>query len=196
MNDSDKISQEHKNTDYVLYLDMDGVLVDFQGGYIKISGGKTLQEYAMAENESAARETYLKEGSSFWANLGWIHGGKELWDAASHLFEKVCILSSAGTTDIEKAAVVAAGKREWLKNNIPSLSSDRIFIVPGKHRKQEYAAKDAILVDDVAVTIKQWNAKGGYGILHNSKNYKKTIEDLEDISRPIKLSEIVKRFKR
>jgi hypothetical protein len=128
--------------------------------------------------------------------LDWIHGGKELWDASSRLFERVCILSSAGTTDEEKAAVVASGKRVWLKKNIPSISDNRIFIVPGKHRKQEYASKDSILVDDVAVTINQWNSKGGYGILHNSNSYKKTIEDLEDIARPIKLSEIVKRFKK
>lgn len=185
-----------KNTEYVLYLDMDGVLVDFEGGYLKISSGLSLQEYANAYTIEDARQRYLDEGASFWANLGWIHGGKELWDAASRLFERVCILSSAGTTDEEKASIVAAGKREWLKNNIPSIPDNRIFIVPGKHRKQEYAAKDAILVDDVAATIKQWNANGGYGILHNSKNYKKTIEDLEDISRPMKLSEIVKRFKR
>ncbi len=186
----------YKNTEYTLYLDMDGVLVDFNGGYKNLSNGMDLQQYAKNFNDEAAREKYLQAGSKFWADLEWIHGGKELYDAASLLFERVCILSSAGTTNEERGAIVTAGKLEWLKKNAPTIPTNRVFIVMGKHRKQEYAAKDSILVDDVAVTIKQWNDKGGYGILHNAKNYKKTIEDLEDISRPIKLSEIVKRFKR
>lgn len=67
-----------------------------------------------------------------------------------------------------------------------------IFIVGGKHRKQEYASRNGILVDDVASTIYQWNVKGGYGILHHSENYKKTLEELEDLANPIKLGEITK----
>lgn len=155
-----------------------------------------LQQYSKEHNEAETRQKYLDAGSKFWADLDWIHGGKEVCDASFRLFERVCILSSAGTTNEERAMVVASGKRAWLKKNIPSIPEDRIFIVPGKHRKQEFAAKNAILVDDIGTTISQWNHKGGYGVLHSSNNYKKTIEDLEDVSRPIKLSEIVKRFNR
>jgi len=197
MNDAATIAPPaSKNNDYILYLDMDGVLVDFNGGFSKLSNGMDLKQFAQDKGDAAARDQYLQAGAKFWAGLDWIHGGKELWEASSRLFERVCILSSAGTTNEEKAAVVATGKRAWLKKHIPSLPSDRIFIVPGKHRKQEFAAKNTILVDDVAVTIKQWNQQGGYGILHDSRQYKKTIEDLEDIAGPIKLSEIVKRFKK
>lgn len=185
-----------KNSEYILYLDMDGVMVDFDGGFGKISNGNTIKQYSKLHGDNAARDQYLKAGLEFWTNLTWIRGGKELWDAASGLFERVHILSSAGTRDEEKAKVVELGKRQWLKNNIPSIPASQIFIVRGKHRKQEYAAKNSILVDDVILTIKQWNSHGGYGILHNSSNYKKTIEDLEDISRPIKISEIIKRFRK
>ena len=54
----------------------------------------------------------------------------------------------------------------------------------------------AILVDDREDTIQMWQSKGGYGILHDSRQYKKSIEELEDIARPISLAEIVKRFKK
>lgn len=196
MSDVAIASPEEKNDDLTLYLDMDGVLVDFKNGFLRLSSGLDLSKYAQTFGEPAARDRYLKAGPSFWTNLEWINGGKEVWDAASSLFENVCILSSAGTTDEEKAEVVEIGKRAWLKKNIPSIPDNKVFIVKGKHMKQQLAARDAILVDDVPETIRQWTAGGGYGILHSSVNYKKTIEELEDLSRPIKLSELAKRIRR
>jgi hypothetical protein len=77
---------------------------------------------------------------------------------------------------------------------MPEMDPSKVFIVFGKHLKIGYARKNSILVDDVWVTIHNWNKAGGFGIHHNYNNYKKTIEDLEDISRPINLSEIAKRF--
>lgn len=190
------MNQAGKNKDYILYLDMDGVLVDFEGGFKRMSGGMNLKQFAQANSDQAARNQYLEAGMTFWTGLDWIQGGKELWDASIRLFDRVAILSSAGTTDEAKAEVVEMGKRTWLKKNIPSLMPERIFIVRGKHRKQEFAAKNSILVDDIGVTIKQWNQAGGFGILHNSAHYKKTVEDLEDVAGPIKIAEIVKRFKK
>jgi hypothetical protein len=184
-----------KNKDYILYLDMDGVLVDFEGGFKRKSNGMNLKQFAQAHSDQAARAQYLEAGMEFWTGLDWIQGGKELWDTATRLYSRVCILSSSGTTDEVKSEVVEMGKRAWLKKNIPSLTPERIFVVRGKHRKQEFAAKNSILVDDIAATIKQWNEAGGFGILHNSSNYKRTLEDLEDVAGPIKISEIVKRLK-
>ena len=183
-----------KNTEYILYLDLDGVLVDFNGGYRKLSNGKTIQETNDEEGERAARAKYLAAGEEFWANLDWIRGGQELWNAAKNLFEHVAILSSAGTTDAERGKMVDAGKRRWLQKNIPDMNQSNVFIVLGKHNKQKYASKLGILVDDVRVTIDQWNKAGGFGILHNATHFKRTIEELEDISRPFSLAEIAKRF--
>lgn len=194
---SDEIKkQSDKNHEYTLYLDMDGVLVDFNGGFKQISNGADIKKYAQANGEEAARKQYLEAGIKFWSELAWQEGGKEVWATASRLFERVCILSSAGTTDPVKAQVVEAGKLQWLAKNMPSMPKNNIFIVRGKHLKQQYASRGSVLVDDVSKTIKEWNAAGGYGVLHNYQHYKKTIETLEDIARPIKLSEIVKRFKR
>lgn len=184
-----------KNKDYILYLDLDGVLVDFDGGYRKLSQGRSIQETAAADGEDSAREKYLKAKADWWANLDWIHGGRELFNASDKMFEHVCILSSAGTGDPEKGKAVVEGKIRWLAKNIPSMDASRTFIVFGKHLKQERSAKNAILVDDVAITIEQWNARGGFGILHKSNDYKKTIEELYDIASPISLAEMVKRFK-
>lgn len=188
------MSHENKNTDTILYLDMDGVLVDFDGGFSKIAQGLAIKEYSKAFGEAKARNTFLDAGIHFWENLEWIHGGKELWNTASRLFHRVYILSSAGTTHPQKAEMVEAGKREWLKKHIPSIPHDHIFVVRGRHLKQQFSTPNSILVDDMNDTIQSWNLKGGFGILHNSNNYKKTINELHDISAPIKLQEIVKRI--
>lgn len=180
------------NEEYILYLDMDGVLVDFDGGFIKLSKGIKATDLYKQYGDNAVRQYYLSAGADFWAGLDWIEGGRELWEVSRKLFRRVNILSSAGTSDPEKAKPVIAGKMMWLKKYMPEIPKSNIFIVLGKHHKPAYATKESILVDDVSETIKKWNIKGGYGILHKASNYKNTIETLEDIVRPLNLSEILK----
>jgi hypothetical protein len=173
---------------------MDGVLVDFQSGYVGLTDGLTIQEMSAKHGKKSARDAYLAAGIKFWANLPWIRGGKELWKASQDLFKRVCILSSAGTSDPERGKIGDIGKRQWIKKNMPQMDDKNVFIVMGKHLKPNFANKMSILVDDVPITIQKWNAQGGYGILHDSNHYKKTIETLEDISRPMTLKEIIKRM--
>lgn len=182
------------NREYTLFLDMDGVLVDFEGGFKKLSDGLKSTEMKDKYGEKIVKDYFLNAGINFWADLDWVMGGRELWNTSIKLFERVCILSSSGTTDPEKGKIVEAGKRLWLKKNIPSIQQDHVFIVGGRHLKQKFAGKLRILVDDMPETISQWNDVGGYGILHYHEEYKKTIGDLQDIAMPLSLMEIKKRY--
>lgn len=175
---------------------MDGVLVDFQGGYAGMARKIPYQGLTQKEWEDLVHKHYSKAGVEFWANLNWIHGGKEVWHAAHSLFQKVCILSSASTNDPNRYKMVKDGKIQWLKQHMPQMHHDNIYIVTGKEVKQDFAAKNAILVDDKGITIKQWNAAGGFGIHHDSNHYRRTIETMEEIADPINLSEIIKRFRK
>jgi len=179
------------NKTYTVYLDMDGVLVDFQKSYNNLPGGTRIKSNSAEQDVSKAREKYLTAGPKFWADMDWIHGGKELFQVAAAQFQSIKILSSAGTTDIEKGKPVIEGKLQWLSRHLPSISRDNIHIVYGSHRKAEYATPNAILVDDLSSTIKAWNDKNGIGILHDAKYYKKSIDALEKLAKPIKLSELV-----
>jgi len=183
-----------KNEDYILYLDMDGVLVDMWGGYKQLKSKDKLKELTGKDRRNAVLGEFFKQGSEFWANLDWIQGGKELWKTANKLFRRVCILSSTGSSnDPEgRGQIIKEGKIKWLNKNIPELSHEEIFIVHGKHLKQRYSSEFSILIDDMAVTIVQWNLKGGIGILHKASEYKNTIKKLNQLALPLNLKEILK----
>jgi 5'(3')-deoxyribonucleotidase len=184
---------EHKNSDAILYLDMDGVLVDFDKSYEQLTGGLSLRAYSKKVGDRKAHDIFLDAGTKYWADMDWVQGGRELLAAAERLFSNVWILSSAGTTNPELAKTVIQGKQEWLQRNVPSIPMSKVLIVLGRHRKKEYAQENAILVDDMPDTIESWNKRGGDGILHSHLTYKKSIEALEDLAKPIKLSELARR---
>lgn len=182
-----------KNSEYKLYFDLDGVLVDFDNGYKKSSGYNYNDLYNKYGHRNAD-VLYYKWVIDFWADLDWIHGGQELWNTAKNLYENIYILSSAGLVSPIKFKLAEMGKKKWVRKNMPEMPQENVFIVNGKRFKQTYADKRSILVDDMPITIQQWNMKGGYGILHKSSHYKNTIEDLEDISKPVKIGELARRF--
>jgi phosphoglycolate phosphatase-like HAD superfamily hydrolase len=183
-------------SDYILYFDLDGVLVDFHTGYTDIA--RTVDFEGLDQNywEDLVHKKYsaMSDTPDWWANLNWIEGGKELWNVGHSLFNEVCILSSASSSDPKRFDIVEKGKRQWIKKNMPQIKSNNVFIVPYKGKKKDYASKNSILVDDVTITIKEWNAAGGFGILHSHRNYKNTIETLVDVAAPLNLAEVVKRF--
>lgn len=186
-----------KNSDYTLFLDMDGCLVDYSSGWwaiVKQLGVKPVQIQGETEftKEDISRVHGQTRTSAFWAKLGWEPGGEELWEAANVLFENIHILSStAAKNDVQAGKIVEEGKLIWLKENLhPHLPSSSIHIVSEGIKKAQYADKMAILVDDRKSTIQSFKAAGGYGILHQSKHYRKTIEELKDIAQPLSLGEI------
>ena len=178
----------------ILHLDMDGVLTDFDEGFKKISGGLTPDEYRTKHGRGGEASLFLRDGGNFFAGLDWIAGGRDLLDFATSHFKLVRILSSAGTgKDWEKFKEVQAGKLQWLATNAPQIQKKNIIIVPFANLKAaRHSGPDRILVDDKDTTIKNWNIRGGIGILHHHSNWQATIDDLQVLTDgPIKLKEIV-----
>jgi hypothetical protein len=48
-----------------------------------------------------------------------------------------------------------------------------------RHEKQNFSGENKILIDDMANTIEEWNAKGGIGIHHTSTA--DTIKQLKEL---------------
>jgi hypothetical protein len=157
---------------YKLFVDMDGVIVDFRKGW-----ETTMEEPLGAPLKGAARTEFWKRFRNklrdkgmtereWWATLPWTRDGKALWSFVKP--HSPTILSAPTVTPDSKA-----GKRDWLKTY---LSSTPAII---DYDKAKYARPDRILIDDRKDFIAKWTAAGGVGILH--KNTPQTILHLKSL---------------
>lgn len=152
---------------YTIYCDLDGVLVDFAGGYFKLTG------LNISKYQPSTPQFWIpvdREGPRWWATLNWMNDGKLLWDYIKGY--KPHILSSPSRSNSSRI-----GKDAWVKMNLkPDYKS--LLLYP-RHEKQNFAGENKILIDDMANTIEEWNAKGGIGIHHTSTA--DTIKQLKEL---------------
>ncbi len=100
--------------------------------------------------------------------------GSELWEAIKKYVPK--ILSATSKSD-KKAK--EEEKRKQVKDYLSP--QPEIYFVESGIDKKTYAADDAILIDDTKENVDAFIGAKGKGILHDNKNIKKTIEELEKI---------------
>ena len=151
----------------MLYLDMDGVLADFNKEYSSL-------------------KTHAKDGKRFRAavlehnifeKLDFMPDTQELLNHVSRLTGvTVEILTSMGTHDPFQAQAAKHQKMKWLDNhNIPYKAN----FVHSKQEKAKYAGSTSILIDDSVGCISPYIEAGGHGILH--VNASDTIRMLDSI---------------
>jgi 5'(3')-deoxyribonucleotidase len=168
-------------SNYILHLDLDGVLTDFDGAFAKVAEGLTPTDYAGKHGNPERKELYFKQPVSFWADMKWIEGGRELVECALSHFKVVRILTSAGTgRDWKKFKEVSTGKHQWLETHLPMVDKKNIIVVPFANLKSRHSGPDRMLVDDKDTTITQFNEKGGIGILHLSSNWQNSVDELKE----------------
>jgi 5'(3')-deoxyribonucleotidase len=164
---------EHKR---IVYVDMDGVIADWEGGVTKVTGIENVGNSHKYDDIIWPKiDTYGKV--KFFAELDWMPGGKALWAFVTENFLHVKILSCAGGGPRNLDDRTAKGKIEWLRHNIPSFPIDNVILVNNKHAKQRYSKPGDIIIDDTPIIIQEWIAKGGIGILNVSSL--DTIEELK-----------------
>lgn len=149
--------------DYKLFVDLDGVLADFVKGVKQIFPGYTEHQYetdAKFRKEMWNRvESHAAEGGELWRSLDPLPDAQQLWSyVKSH---DPIILTATGTN------IPSAGeqKKYWVKSY---LGNNPVLLVRAARDKQQYAAKNHILIDDKKKAIDPWVAAGGIGILHTS----------------------------
>jgi len=153
-----------------IYLDMDGVLSDFEGKFSEIFG----------ESPHGIRER--KDFTDHWPtfveqkqfeNLNWFPGGEELVKFVRSIPNvEIEILSSSGGMRFQDE--VKEQKKNWLKKNGLAFKA---HVVPGRKKKAEYATPETILIDDTEDVIVQFNQAGGIGILH--RNVGETVDKIK-----------------
>jgi len=155
-----------KVMDYKIYCDMDGVLVDFESGYEKLTGIDLKGEYRPGVEDFW--KPIEQAGVKYWASLKWMPDGKQLWGYIKQYTPE--LLSAPSKSESSKI-----GKYVWVRNNLPGTK----LILRYASRKKELATPESILIDDRQVNIDQWEAAGGIGILHTSAD--NTISQLKEL---------------
>lgn len=158
--------QEQEEKEYKIYVDMDGVLVDFDGGYEKLTG-MTTQE-ADKKGPEFFWKPISKAGAKWWITLNWMPDGKQLWDYVKKYNPE--LLSAPSREEASRM-----GKRVWVKRELPGVK----LILRSADKKQEFASPTSILIDDRKKNIEQWEAAGGVGILHTDAA--STIKKLKEL---------------
>ena len=158
--------QEQEDPKYKIYVDMDGVLVDFDGGYEKLTGMTTRE--ADEKGPEFFWKPISKAGAKWWITLNWMPDGKQLWDYVKKYNPE--LLSAPSREEASKM-----GKRIWVKRELPGAK----LILRSADKKQEFASPTSILIDDREKNIEQWKAAGGIGILHTDAA--STIKKLKEL---------------
>jgi len=143
-----------------LFLDMDGVLCDFDARWLSLFGRTAKQS---RDNKEFSNDWDKFVFSRQFEKLDWHETGQELLSFVQSIPGiNVEMLTSSGGKKHHNS--VAEQKRIWLQDHGINYLAN---VVPGRAIKTQYANINTILIDDTPDVIDAFNDAGGIGILHH-----------------------------
>ena len=154
-----------------VYLDLDGVLVNFNKGFKQLSGGVSAESYAKVKfngDAKAAKRAFWaaigKAGAKWWENLETMPDGMVLWGFFKR-YNPIILTAGQGRG-------VREGKTAWVRKH---LGQDVKMVLADKgENKPNYVTQDPntthFLIDDMQKNIDKWNLPEArrVAILHTS----------------------------
>lgn len=146
----------------VIYLDLDGVLVNLVPHIYRLFGLENVQKGYLETTEWDAMHRVLSiqenqmwekinnAGEEFWATAPWTDDGKEIYSLCNRIAPTVIMSTPT------RHPSCAAGKISWINKNLPEVR--RYALTPCKHH---FAKRNALLVDDSPSNIKNFKEHGG-----------------------------------
>ena len=156
-----------------IYVDMDGVLVDFFGEWTKMMG---VDDWKKIKNVDKALQA-IRDKEDFWLNLKPTANSDKLLNIIKDIKGEYNILSAPLAND-DRAE---PHKREWVKKNLTAFPPKKVIITTDK---QAYAKQPDgtpnILIDDFGQNVSKWEAAGGVGFKHKDHKFERTADNLKD----------------
>jgi len=154
---------------YKLFIDLDGVLADFEKGVLEATGKE------IGELSPKRMWPILAKTPGFYAKLKWMADGKELWDYVKDYNPTIL-------TGLPLGQWAESQKRQWCNRE---LGKD-VPVICCMTRNKASAAMEItsgdeipLLVDDRLKTKEPWEDMGGIFIFH--RNSSSSIEELRNL---------------
>ena len=151
----------------IIFLDMDNVLTDFNGlmmehfgvPFDRVGGGNAVERWKLISSELPYAYARLKPLPDADDLVAYVTEVCVTYDAIPGILTAV--------PKYGRLPLAQKHKYEWLRQRWPHLCKN-FNIGPFAEDKQKHARPGHVLIDDSKLNIPQWNAAGGYGILHTS----------------------------
>lgn len=153
----------------VLYLDMDGVVADFDKFALQNLTPRDLKLKNWSEQLSKIDHFFLKLAPTPYA--------RKLFNLAKSVADDVQFLTALPSKGHWPHAM--EDKTQWARKHFGD--DVQVNFGPYSKDKWKHAAPGDILIDDRPDNIAQWNSVGGNGILHHYENYDRTAQLLHNI---------------
>lgn len=150
-----------------IYLDMDGVLVNFIDEVNKILG------INMPKNKGPMKWNWFEDygftlkdvekicTEEFWAGLDWMPDGAIIFNSVQTLELPIRLITVA-TGNWHRAL---CGKIKWLDSHIRRDYYNDIILLHQFQKKSNFASPTSLLIDDNDDNVEEWNEAGGEAIL-------------------------------
>lgn len=161
-----KWREDFGDFEVAVYIDLDGVLIDFEKKALEIAG--YLPEYSTDATKKKLRGDFwkmiaihVKKGGKFFEEMDMMDDAPVLWDYIKHRDPIICSATGhiRGAKDEKRASV-----RAKLGDDV----ANRAQFVRDASQKGEHAAPGRVLIDDRQKALDSFIAAGGMGILHTS----------------------------
>jgi 5'(3')-deoxyribonucleotidase len=160
------------NSKSEIYIDMDGVLVDFFQAWADLMGVKNFRDI---KNIDQGLEK-IRQTPSFWLNLQKTPNCENLLSLVKDIKGSYSILSSPLADDNR----VEPEKRAWVKKNLVAFPPKQTIITTDKPKFAKQADNTPnILIDDFGTNIANWEAAGGIGFKHKDHKFERTAGNLK-----------------
>lgn len=156
-----------------IYLDMDGVIADFDSYFQDCYG-----YYPPDFEEKYGREEFwdkLWQDAKFFEKIPNMPNKRELIYLCIDTCDYLTILSAPSRTN---HALCVLQKRNWLDKEPLTFNIPAIF----ESKKEKYAGPNRLLIDDRKTNIDRWIAKGGIGYLYDG-DFKKFEQFMSKVNK-------------